>query len=153
MGKPSQRLTPLLRVGGNPKGVRKSCCCSEVSDRASPVGSFSQQLQGSLHRALQHVHLGWDPPSAALAVLLTPSGTRHRNFLQSPASVARRELPLQQCPGRASTASMGYRGTGPRLKSSLTALPCQMLCLSAYLVTSLGSHPPAPLGARSEEAK
>lgn len=32
---------PLSRVGGNPKGVRKSCCRSEVSARASRVGSFS----------------------------------------------------------------------------------------------------------------
>lgn len=58
------------------------------------VSVSDSRVLWSLHRALHHVHLGWDPPSATLAVLLTPSGTRHRNFLQSRAGAASRELPF-----------------------------------------------------------
>lgn len=131
-GSRGQLWTPLPRVGGNGRSVRR-WRCSEVFGKSFPYWGVSVRDTGalwSLRRALHHVHLGWDPPSAALAGLLTPSGTRCGSFLQSRARTAAIFL----CSSALAMPEQPPRGREEQDPINVIfdrKTPCRLRCLSA----------------------
>lgn len=103
MGKPESALDAAAQVGGNHKVVRKSCCCSEVSARASCVGSFSQQLQSSLE------------PAQGLPPCPSGLGSPISRFGSAPHAIwhTLQELPPESC-----------RRSQPRASFAAVSWPC-----------------------------
>lgn len=67
--------------------MRKSCCCSELSARASRLGSFSQRLQGSLEPAQ-----GPPPCPSGLGSPISRFGSAPHAIWHTP-----QELPPESC--------------------------------------------------------
>lgn len=153
-GKQEPALEPIASGGGDGTALRF---------RLPVVESFSQRHQGSLEppQGPHHVHLGWNPPSAALAALLMPSGTRCRNFLQSRAraaasflcssALAMSQKPPQETEEQDCINVLFDSKTCARCGASLllqSSCPCH-----PSVVTSLCPHPQPLVEASSEETK